>query len=154
MIDTLLLRPSLHFTPLRPTTLHYTCRHFTSCHSNFTQPHFTTLSFGLTPFKISYRSISPHITTFHLTSFHFNFRLFSPHFCSFHFTPFIIAFPTLFLSNEPCCSYFTALQLDVTNFKRATTNKIVCSVFHKVRDKNTRAMCIFHTIIHKTITEC
>ena len=38
MIDTLLLRPSLHFT-----ILHYTCWHFTSSHLNFTQLHFTTL---------------------------------------------------------------------------------------------------------------
>jgi hypothetical protein len=49
MLDTLLLRPSLHcstslhFTTLHPTTLHYTYRHFTSSHL-----HFTTLSFGLT----------------------------------------------------------------------------------------------------------
>ena len=45
MIDTLLLRPSLHFTQLHFTPLHCTCRHFTS-HLNFTQQHFTTLSFG------------------------------------------------------------------------------------------------------------
>jgi hypothetical protein len=41
--------------------------------------------------SISYRSISPHITSFHCT-----LRWFSPHFYSFHFT-FIIAFLTLFL---------------------------------------------------------
>jgi hypothetical protein len=78
MLDTLLLRPSLHFTQLHftslhlstlhflsfklhPTTLHYTCRHFTSSHLNFTQPHFTALSFGLTPFKFP-------TAPFHLTS--------------------------------------------------------------------------------------
>jgi hypothetical protein len=51
MLDTLLLRPSLHFTQLHLTPLHYTCRHFTSSHLNFTQLNFTTLSFGLTPFQ-------------------------------------------------------------------------------------------------------
>ena len=47
MLDTLLLRLSLHFTQLYFTPLHYTCRHFTSSHLNFTQLHFTTLLFGL-----------------------------------------------------------------------------------------------------------
>ena len=51
MLDTLLLRLSLHFTQLHFTPLHYTCRHLTSSHLNFTQLHFTTLSFGLTPPK-------------------------------------------------------------------------------------------------------
>jgi len=97
MLDTIFLRLSLHFTTFHPTTLHYTCRHFTSSHSNFTQLHFTNLSSGLTPFKISYRSISPLITTLHLISLHCTFRWFLPHFYSFHFTPFIIAFLTLFL---------------------------------------------------------
>jgi hypothetical protein len=54
MVDTLLLRTSLHFTTLHPTTLHstslhftqlhftplhYSCRNFTSSHLNFTQLH-------------------------------------------------------------------------------------------------------------------
>jgi hypothetical protein len=43
MIDTLLLKPSLHFTTLQPNTLHYACRHFTSAHLNLTQIHFITL---------------------------------------------------------------------------------------------------------------
>ena len=34
MIDTPLLRPSLHFTQLNFTPLHYTCRHVTSSHLN------------------------------------------------------------------------------------------------------------------------
>jgi len=54
MLDTLLLRPSLHFTTLHPITLHSTSLHLStlqSSHLNFTQLHFTTLSFGLTPFK-------------------------------------------------------------------------------------------------------
>ena len=106
MVDTLFLRPSLHFT-----LLHYTCQHFTSSHLNFTQLHFTTLSFGLTPFKFlttpfhltslhftSLHHTSPHFTTLHLTSPHCFFRRFSPHFCSVHFNPFvIIAFQALFL---------------------------------------------------------
>ena len=77
MLDTLLLRPSLHFT---------------------------ALSFGLTPFKFPnapFHLTSLHFTTLHLTSLHFTAllprRWFSPHFYSFHFTPFIIAFLTLFL---------------------------------------------------------
>jgi hypothetical protein len=82
------------------TPLHYNCRHFTSCHSNFTQLHFTTLHYPLIwlyPTEISYRSISPRITTFHLTSLHSTNRRFSPHVYSLHFTPFIITFPTFFL---------------------------------------------------------
>ena len=51
MLDTQLLRFSLHFTQLHFTPLHYTFQHFTSSHLNFNQLHFTTLSFGLTPLK-------------------------------------------------------------------------------------------------------
>jgi len=69
MLDTLLLRLSLHFTQLHFNPLHYTCRHFTSSPLNFTQIHFATLSFDLTPF------ISPtapsHLTSLHFTSLHF-----------------------------------------------------------------------------------
>ena len=75
MFDTLLLRPSLHCnTPLHFTILHPTTLHCTSLH--FTQPHFTTLIDTSLPLiytsrpshlalriYISYRSISPHITT-------------------------------------------------------------------------------------------
>jgi len=95
MVDTLLLRPSLHFTQLHFTPLQHVCRHFTSSHLNFTQLHFTTLSFGLTPFK--FPTTPFHLTSLHLTSLHCTFGWFSPHFYSFHFTPFIIAFLTLFL---------------------------------------------------------
>jgi len=96
MVDTLLLRPSLHFTPV-----HYTCRHFTSSHLNFTQLHFTTVSFGLTNLNFvrlhftPHHHTSPHITTLHLTSLHCTFRRFSLHFHSFHFTHFIISFLTV-----------------------------------------------------------
>ena len=64
MLDTLLLRPSLHcntslhFTTLHPTTLHYTSPHFTTLHPitlHYTYRrfisshiHFTTLSFSFT----------------------------------------------------------------------------------------------------------
>ena len=88
MVETLLLRPSLHFI-----ALHYTCRHFTSSHK-FHPAVFTTLSFGLTPFK--FPTVPFHLTSLY-TSLHCIFRRFSPHFCSFHFTPFINAFLTLFL---------------------------------------------------------
>jgi len=96
-IDTLLLTPSLHFNPR-----HYTCRHFTSSRSNFIQLHFTTLHYPLiwlNSIQISYRSISPHITTLRLKSLYCTFRRFSPHFYSFHFTPFIVAFLILFSKN-------------------------------------------------------
>jgi len=62
MLDTLLLRPSLHcntslhFTTLHPTILHYTYRHFTSSHL-----HFTTLPFGFTHL---------HFLSFYFTSHH------------------------------------------------------------------------------------
>jgi hypothetical protein len=74
ILDTLLLRPSLHFTTLHPTTLHltplhYTCRHFTSSHLNFTQLHFPTLSFVLNPFK--FPTAPFHLTSLHLVSLHF-----------------------------------------------------------------------------------
>ena len=72
MLDSLLLRLSLHFTPL-----HYTFWHFSSSHLNFLPLHITW----------------HHYTSPHFTSLHW----FSPHFYSFHFTPFIIAFLTLFL---------------------------------------------------------
>jgi hypothetical protein len=81
MIDTLLLRPALHFTPLVDTFSHL----------NLTQLHFTTLSCGLTPFKFP-------TAPFHLTSLHCTLRQFSPHFYLFHFTLFTIAFLTLFLN--------------------------------------------------------
>ena len=63
----------LNFTQPHFTPLHYTCRHFTSSHLNFTQIHFTTFYYSLIWLKsisISYRSISPHITTVLLTSLH------------------------------------------------------------------------------------
>jgi len=70
MLDTLLLRPSLHcntslhFTTLHPTTFHYTYRHFTSSHI-----HFTTLTFDVTHMHF-YRSITPHITKLDTVQFH------------------------------------------------------------------------------------
>jgi len=46
MIDTLFLRPSLHFT-----TFHYTCRHFTSSLLNSTHLHFTTFRLHFTTWR-------------------------------------------------------------------------------------------------------
>jgi hypothetical protein len=118
IIDTLLLRPSLHcntplhFTTLHytllhftlhPTTLHYTYRHFTSSHL-----HFTTLSFSFTHL---------HFLSFYLTSHHITrhstdliskpvskimnpltaLKTFSP----FHFTSLFILF---------CCIFFFFLS--------------------------------------------
>ena len=73
MLDTLLLRPSLHFTTLHPATLYYTYRHFNSCHLIFTQLHFTALSFDLTTFKFPTAAL--HLTSLHFTSHHFPSRL-------------------------------------------------------------------------------
>jgi hypothetical protein len=96
MLDTLLLRPSLHLTQLHLTPLHYTFRHCTSSYLNFTQLHFTALSFGLNPFKFPTAPV--HLTSLHFTPLHFTALL--DEFCqscAFHFTPFIIAFLILFL---------------------------------------------------------
>ena len=83
MIDTLLLRPSLHcntplhfttlhytslhLTTLRPTTLHYTSLHFTTLHLttlHYTPLHFTTLH----PTKL-------HHTSLHFTTLHFLLKM-------------------------------------------------------------------------------
>jgi hypothetical protein len=84
MLDTLLLRTSLHFTQLYFTPLHYTCQYFNSSQLNFTQLHFTTLHYRfiwLNPTEISYCSISPHITSLHFTSLdrHLSNLLWGPH---------------------------------------------------------------------------
>jgi len=108
MLDTLLLRPSLHFTQLHSASLHLSTFHFLSFKLHPTTLHYPLIWFN--PISISYRSIhltslhftSPHITTLHFTSHHYTslhctFRGFSPRFCSFNFTAFIIALLTLFL---------------------------------------------------------
>jgi len=66
MLDTLLLRPSLHCnTPLHFTTLHPTTLHYTSLH--FTQLHFTTLSdtslliYTSLPFHLALRIYIYHV---------------------------------------------------------------------------------------------
>ena len=100
MIYTLFLRPSLHFNTLQPTTLYSTSQHLSTLEFLSFKLHPTTLHFLLIWLKsisISYRSISPRITTLHLTSLHCTFGRFSPHFYSFHFIPLITAFLTLFL---------------------------------------------------------
>jgi len=107
-----------HPVPKTSTSLHYTCRHFTSSHLNFTHLHFTTVHYPLIrlkPIYISFRSISPHITTLHCS-----FRRFSPHFYSFQFIPLLIAFLTLFVkilhlqvkvSNDSASSLFQFLMI-------------------------------------------
>jgi len=60
MIDTLFLRPSLHFTPLHSTSLHFTPLHYTSLH-------FTTLvELHLFPFKIYPAPLQYTSLLFHL----------------------------------------------------------------------------------------
>jgi len=69
ILDTLLLRSSLHFTEPHFTQLHYTCRHFTSSRLNLTHLHLTTLSFGLTPSK--FPTAPFHVASLYFTSLHF-----------------------------------------------------------------------------------
>ena len=116
-------------TTLHPITLHYTCRHFTSLVD--TSLHYPLI--WLNPILISYRSISPLITTLHLTSLHSTFRWFSPYFCFFNFTPFIIAFLTLFIKilglqgkvlNAYACSWFQFLVVLLT--KEYFTISVLC----------------------------
>ena len=85
MVDTLLLRLSLHFTQLHFTALHLSTLRF--------------LSFKLHPTTLHYPLIWLNSIKFPTASFHCTFRWFSPHFYSFHFIPFIIAFLNLFLKN-------------------------------------------------------
>ena len=97
MLETLLLRHSLHFTQLHLTPLLYTCRHFTSSRLYFTQLHFTTLSFGLTPFK--FPTAPFHLTSLYFTSLHLTALLGDVRHISIPFISplFIITFLTLFL---------------------------------------------------------
>jgi len=110
MIDTLLLRPSLHFTTLHSTTLHFITLVDTSLH-------FTTLSFYLNPFKFP-------TAPFHLTS---------PHFTSLHFTALVndfrhtsIPFTSLCFikpSARFTCTYLRSwFFLDVTHRSLVATN--------------------------------
>jgi hypothetical protein len=64
MIDTLLLRPSLHFTTLHPATLHSTSLHLSTLHFFPFKIYPTALHcplIWLKPVYISYRSFSLHI---------------------------------------------------------------------------------------------
>jgi len=100
MLDTLLLRPSLHFITLHQVTLHSTSLHLSTLHFLSFKLHPATLHhplIWLNPISISYCSISAHITALHLTSLLCTFRRFSSHIYSFHFTPFVIVFLILFL---------------------------------------------------------
>jgi hypothetical protein len=69
MLDTLLLRHSLHFTTLHPTTLHYTSPHFTQLHFatlHYTSPNYTSLHFT-TLHPTTLHSTSQHLSTLHLS---------------------------------------------------------------------------------------
>ena len=121
------------------TSLHYTSLHLSTLHFLSFKLHPTTLRYPLiwlNPISISYRSISPHITTLHLTSLHCTFRRFSPHFYSFHFTPFIIATLTLFLKilasqgkvrNASAVRWFRFLMVLFT--KEYFTISVLCFLF-------------------------
>ena len=76
MLDTLFLRPLLHFTTIHPTPLHYTAPNYTSLH--FTILHPTTLHYA-SPNYISLHFTTLHPTTLHSTSLHLS----TLHFLSF-----------------------------------------------------------------------
>ena len=70
MINTLFLRPSIHFTTLHPTTLQSTSLHFTQLHFtplHYTSPNYTSLHFTQLHFT------PLHYTCRHFTSSHLNF---------------------------------------------------------------------------------
>ena len=111
------------FTTLRSTSLHLSTLQFFPFKLHPTTLHY--LLIWLNPISISYRSISPHITTLQLTSLHCTFRWFSPHFYSFRFIPLIISFLNLFLKilglkgkvpNASAGSWFQLLTLWRRNF--------------------------------------
>jgi hypothetical protein len=86
MFDTLLLRPSLHYSPplhfttLHPTTLHCTSLHFTTLHPatlHCTLLHFTTLH-PTTLHPTTLHHISPNFRNFAFSHLHFTTLLFSP----------------------------------------------------------------------------
>jgi len=65
------------FTTLHPTTLHSTSLHFSTLHFLQFKLHPATLHnllIWLNSISISYRSISPHITTLHFTALLDDFR--------------------------------------------------------------------------------
>jgi len=72
MLDTLLLRSSLHFI-----LLHFTTLVDTSLPVIETSPNYTSL-FGLTPFQ--FPTASFHLTSLHFTLLHYT----SPHIISLH----------------------------------------------------------------------
>ena len=124
MLDTLLLRPSLHcntslrFTTLHSTTIHYTYRHFTSSHL-----HFTTLSFGLTHL---------HFLSFYFTSHHqtrystfliskLMSKIIKPFtalksLSPFHFTSLFIFYFIFFFTYINPSLHFTLLFISTTHF--------------------------------------
>jgi hypothetical protein len=101
MLDTLLLRPSLHFTTLRPTTLRPTTLHSTSLH--FSTLHF--VSFKPNPTTLHYTSLTFHLVEPHLTILPLHFTL--HHYTSLHYTSlhFWMIFATL-LSVQPVYDCF------------------------------------------------
>jgi len=102
MINTLLLRPSLHFTTLHPTTLHSTSLHLSTLHFfpfklHPTTVHSTSLHLSILhffPFKLHPTTL--HYTCRHLTSSHLNFT--QLHFTPLHYT----------------CRHFTSSHLNFT----------------------------------------
>jgi hypothetical protein len=83
MLDTLLLRPSLHFTTLHPTTLHSTSLHLSTLLFLSFKLHPTTLhSTSLHLSTLHFLSFKLHPTTLHSTSLHLS----TLHFLSLNFT--------------------------------------------------------------------
>jgi len=103
MLDTLLLRPSLHFTTLHATTIHST------------SPHLSTLHFF--PLKL-------HQTTLHSTSLHVTQPQFTPlHYTCRHFTSSHLNFTQLhFPPLRPTTNHSTSLHLSTLHFYRMVSN--------------------------------
>ena len=166
MLDTLLLRPSLHFT-----TLHF---HLSTLHLFSFKLHPSTLHYPLiwlNSISISYCSISPHITTLHLTSLHFTshhytsprittLHLTSLHFTSHHYTsPHIttLHLTSLHFTSHHCTSphittlhltslHFTLLHFTVEESRIISYQEVLSSLLKNVKHKADEAGHCNHSI--------
>jgi len=133
LVDTLLLRPSLHFTTLHPpnfTPLRYTCQNFTSSNINFTHLHFTPLNYTCRHFTSSHLNfIQLHLTPLnytcrHFTTSHLNFtqlHFTTLHYTCRHFTTSHLNFTHLhFTSLHYTCRHFTSSHLNFTQLHFTT----------------------------------
>ena len=93
MIDTLSLRPSLHFATLHPTALHTTSLHLSILHFPFklqsTTLHSTSLHLSILNFPFKLQSTTLHSTSLHLSTLHF---------LSFKLHPTTLHYPVIWLN--------------------------------------------------------